>query len=294
MQAVGERPQQALLVRIMLVLGVRQRACRRDDWKECARDLGFGGGGLEVGDVAFDLNVGVGQRRVDHEARAEPLAQSGNPVVFGVELGERDAVLTASDGRHGILGFVLGERPGGNAGQPVMDVKGPVAAFAELAVADDIDTGVRLLPDHLLDRFLEAGFVRDLVVGLAILDLAQELDQLGRSYQAADMRGEDAVAGHVSPRIFSSLPGRFHITSGLPPQPSSAGGSDGVEQASGTREPFSSPPHRSCRSAFSRDRYCRGTGSAAPPSMLRSAPPASVSALPPEAPCWRSPPGSPP
>ena len=100
----------------MFVLGVRQRACRRDDRKESARDLGFGGGGLEVGDVAFDLDIGVGQRRVDHEARAEPLPEAGNPVVFGVEFRERDAVLTAPDGRHRILGFVLRQRPGGDAG----------------------------------------------------------------------------------------------------------------------------------------------------------------------------------
>ena len=52
-QAVGERPQQALLVGIVFVLGIWQRACRRDDRKESARDLGFGGGGLAVGDVAL-------------------------------------------------------------------------------------------------------------------------------------------------------------------------------------------------------------------------------------------------
>ena len=83
-----------------------------------------------------------------------------------------------------------------------MDVKGPVAALAVLAVADDIDAGVGLVLDDLLDRLPEAGFVGGLVVGLAILDLAQKLDQFGWPNQAADMGREDAVAGHFSPLNF--------------------------------------------------------------------------------------------
>jgi hypothetical protein len=37
---------------------------------------------------------------------------------------------------------------------------------------------------------------------LAILDLAQKLDQLGWPNQAADMGSENAVAGHFSPLNF--------------------------------------------------------------------------------------------
>ena len=205
-----------------------------------------------------------------------------------------------------------------------MDVKGPVAALAVLAVADDIDAGVGLVLDDLLDRLPEAGFVGGLVVGLAILDLAQKLDQFGWPNQAADMGREDAVAGHVSPLIFSSLPGRFHITSGPSPQPSQPAWNGTISAVSERRirrgrtrtvisshadaraaarngtpsvpagaagscgwRPANSAPHRSCRSAFSPARYCLGIGSAGPTSTLRSAPPASVSFPPQEAPCWR-------
>ena len=76
---------------------------------------------------------------------------------------------------------------------PVMDVERPVAALAELAVADDIDAGLDLLAHDLLDRGLQAGLVGGLVVGLAGLDQLEELDELGRPDQAADMGGQDAV-----------------------------------------------------------------------------------------------------
>ena len=76
-----------------------------------------------------------------------------------------------------------------------MDVECPVAALAELAVADDVDAGLHLAADDLLDRFLQARLIGGLVVGLLAFDLAQELDQLGRPHQAADMGGANAIDG---------------------------------------------------------------------------------------------------
>jgi hypothetical protein len=80
-------------------------------------------------------------------------------------------------------------------------IESPVAAFAEFAVADDVDAGFYLLANHLLDRRLETGFVTGLVVGLAGLDQLEELDELRRPHQAADVSGQDTV-GHEMPLGF--------------------------------------------------------------------------------------------
>ena len=57
---------------------------------------------------------------------------------------------------------------------------------------------------------LQAGLIGGLVVGLAGLDQLEELDELGRPDQAADMGGEDAVgaAGHAKPPTWLVLVGR--------------------------------------------------------------------------------------
>ena len=212
-QAVRERAQQALLVGIMLVLGVRQRARRRHHRQERGRNLHLGDGGFEVGDIALDPNVRIAERVVDHEAGSEALAQAGNAIVFRIEFRERDTVLPAAGGRHGILGLFRGEQPGGDAAQAVVHVKSPIAALAEFAVTDDVDAGVGLLADDLVDRLLEAGLVCRLVVGLPIFDLVQELDELRRPHQAADMGGQDAIARHFLPP-FAFPVCRFHIISG--------------------------------------------------------------------------------
>jgi hypothetical protein len=166
--------------------------------------LHLGGGGLEIGDVALDRRVQIGEVAVDHEARAEPLAQAGDAVVLGVEFGEGDAVLPATRGGHGILGLFVGQGSRGDAGEAVVHVEGPVAALAELAVADDVDPGLGLLANHLADRLRQARLVVGTLVGLAILDLVQKLDQLGRPHQAADMGCQDAVAGHFPPHCYGS------------------------------------------------------------------------------------------
>src|SRR5262249_57957048 len=119
-------------------------------------------------------------------AGAQPLAQARYAVVFRVEFGKDDAILPAADGRHGIVSLVGGQRPCREAGEAVVDVEGPVAALAELTVADDVDPRISLLAHDRLDRFLQAGLVGRSVVRLAILDLVQERDELRRPNQAPD------------------------------------------------------------------------------------------------------------
>src|SRR5262249_56989530 len=119
--------------------------------------VSFGGRRLEVGDVALALDMRVAELAVDHDARAEPLVQPRKAVVFRVEFGEGDALLPAADGSHGVLGLFRGQRPGGDAGEAVVDVKGPVAALAELAVADDVDARGGLLAHDGGDRILQTG-----------------------------------------------------------------------------------------------------------------------------------------
>jgi len=198
----------------VFVLRVRQRARRRDDRQEGACDLHFGCRGLEIGDVALDLHIRVAELAVDDEARAEPLVQPRKAVVFRVEFGEGDAILPTADGRHGVLGLFRGQRPGGDAGEAVVNVKGPVAALAELAVADDVDARVGLLAHDSVDRILQTGLVGGFIVGFAILDLVQELDELRGADQAADVGSEDAVGGrcHFAPSwpwLVSSSP--YHL-----------------------------------------------------------------------------------
>jgi len=81
-----------------------------------------------------------------------------------------------------------------------VDIEGPVAALGEFAVADDVDSGCDLLAHHLVDGVLQAGLVGGHVIGLAGLDLAQDIDKFRRPDQAADMGDENAAGmrGHWS------------------------------------------------------------------------------------------------
>ena len=89
----------------------------------------------------------------------------------------------------------------GVAGRTAM----PVSAFAEFAVADNVDAGFRLLANHFGDGFGEAGFKTGRGVGLAGLDCAPVLDQFGRADQTADMGGQNTVRHGQT----SSLKGAF-------------------------------------------------------------------------------------
>ena len=80
-----------------------------------------------------------------------------------------------------------------DAAQPLQHVARPAHRLAELAVAHDVDPGVGLLADHRRHRAAERGRERRLVERPAFLPGLDQRDQLGRSDQAADVTGENAI-----------------------------------------------------------------------------------------------------
>ena len=197
-QRLGEREQIGLLVLIMFDLGARQRACRRDHGQESSERrvllFGLGDSGFDVLDVASDLiGAGVTERPVDDDAVAEPFAEASCDIVLGIEFRKCLAVPSARHRGHRVFQFFGRGRAHGNALEPLENIECPVQPLAELAVADDVDTGLGLLAHDLGDEFGQAGLEGRLVVGLAVFDGAPELDQLGWPDQAADMGGEDAI-----------------------------------------------------------------------------------------------------
>ncbi len=156
--------------------------------------LGFGDAGLDVLDVAPDLiGARVTERPVDDDAVAEPFAEASCDVVLGIEFRKCLAVPATRHRGHRVFQFFRRGRSHGNALEPLENVERPIEPLAELAVADDVDAGLGLLAHHLGDGFGQAGFEGRLVVGLAVLDGAPELDQFWWPDQAADMGGEDAI-----------------------------------------------------------------------------------------------------
>ena len=74
--------------------------------------------------------------------------------------------------------------------------------LAVLAVADDVDAGVGLLPHHLRDRARDARVEGAAVVGLAQLLVVEQRDQIGRARQAAGVGGEDAAVAALHHSTF--------------------------------------------------------------------------------------------
>jgi hypothetical protein len=83
-----------------------------------------------------------------------------------------------------------------NARQAVTDVEG-VGNLAELAVADAVDAGRRLLCDNLSDGVGQAAFERRLTKLAAGLPRLQKGQQIGWTRQAADMGRQDAVGAEL-------------------------------------------------------------------------------------------------
>src|SRR5262249_16924340 len=114
-------------------------------------------------------------------------------VVFGVEFGKGLAVAPADDDGHRILRFLRRERPRREAGEAPMDIEGPIDGLAVFAVADDIDARLGLAAHGIGDGVREGGLESGRIVGLAGVDLAQELDQRWRPNEAADMRDQNSI-----------------------------------------------------------------------------------------------------
>src|SRR4029453_16304601 len=91
------------------------------------------------------------------------------------------------------------ERPALETREPLQHILRPADRLAELAIADHVDSGIGLRLHHVDDRLSEAQVIGLLVEAFALLPRAQELLQLRRPDQAADMGGEDALgaAFHV-------------------------------------------------------------------------------------------------
>src|SRR5207253_3565710 len=85
------------------------------------------------------------------------------------------------------------EWPALETAQTLKHVLRPADRFAELAVADNVDTGLRLPPHDLGDRFGQAAVMGHLVETGTLLLRAQKFPQLRRPDQAADMRGKNAI-----------------------------------------------------------------------------------------------------
>jgi hypothetical protein len=63
-----------------------------------------------------------------------------------------------------------------------MYVPRPIAGLAKLAIADNVDASFGWLRDDFVYRFLEAPFVRGLIVRLLIFNLLEEAHQFGRPH----------------------------------------------------------------------------------------------------------------
>ena len=86
---------------------------------------------------------------------------------------------------------VVAAAKGADAGQPVADIEG-VGDLAQLAVAHAVDPGRHLLMHDLVDRGGETGVERRLLDRPPGLARLEELEQVGRARQAADMGRQDA------------------------------------------------------------------------------------------------------
>src|SRR6516164_9817692 len=89
----------------------------------------------------------------------------------------------------------------GKAGEPLVDIEGPVDRFAIFAVAYDVNARFGLKPHRLGDRVSEAFFERCLVVGFFVPDFFQIRNHGRRPHQAADMAYDDTTIRpqHISP-----------------------------------------------------------------------------------------------
>ena len=153
--------------------------------------------GFQIGDVALNLGVpDIADGAIAYGGGgggAVRDAESLSGKVLGVEFRKGCKVLPHAPGRQRIPRLFRCCRPLGEPGDPLVDIPGPVAGLAELAVADDVHAGLGLLPDHVGDAFAQAGLVRGFVIRTSLFDLLQEGDQLGRPDQAPDVRGQNSI-----------------------------------------------------------------------------------------------------
>ena len=78
--------------------------------------------------------------------------------------------------------------------QPVLDIVG-VGNFRHLAIADDVDAALDLFLHDFRHRFGYEAFQQGRIVGPVAVLRDEQVDQVVRPRQAADMGGQDAVGG---------------------------------------------------------------------------------------------------
>jgi hypothetical protein len=183
-QRFGELEQKLLVVAVVFVLVPRHGACRRHHREEGVSDGGAFQTGLEDLDILSDRRLAlVGQRPdADHSA---PLREFLGGEIFGVEI--RKHLLIAAGAARSLDLALL------DAAETVEHIERPAAEFAELAVADDVDAGLLLTPDHLGDGLRQAPIERGLIDLDAIVDRFDVAGQFRRAHQAAHMGGENAL-----------------------------------------------------------------------------------------------------
>ncbi len=82
------------------------------------------------------------------------------------------------------------------SGQPMTDVGG-IADLAHLAVAHDIEPGVFLHPHRVVHTPLQHLLDERSIALLSTVQREEQLDDICRSREAADVGGENAAVGHL-------------------------------------------------------------------------------------------------
>jgi hypothetical protein len=113
--------------------------------------------------------------------------------IFSVEIAEL-LLVAAGAARHLDVALL-------DAAEAVEHVKRPAAEFAELAVADDVDSGLLLLFHDLGNGLRQTAIERRLIDFDAAIDGFNVPAQFGRANQAANMGGENAVAARHRIRL---------------------------------------------------------------------------------------------
>jgi hypothetical protein len=133
--------------------------------------------------------------RADAHGIAHDVLESLSLVVLGVELGEALDVGARAEralrvGRRGVrVGAVL------ESVEPLEDVARPTDRLAELAIADEIDPDLGLLPHDVADRPGEQRLELLVADGVGVTGAPgfHRRDQTVRTYQTADMGREDPI-----------------------------------------------------------------------------------------------------